>query len=136
MTRHTYHKDNTLPDNPNAIFVFGSNLSGIHGAGAAKAAYDHFGAVMGHGEGLAGNSYALPTKSEQIVTLPREIVAGHIHAFLTLAAATPHRDFFVTRIGCGLAGYRDEEIAPLFRGAPPNCSFAEGWQAYLEGVPA
>lgn len=123
------HEDGALPS-PGEIFVFGSNLAGIHGAGAARAALK-FGAVMGDGVGRRGRSYAIPTKDRDIVTMPIADIAPHVAAFLDHARANPDERFFVTRIGCGLAGYENGDIAPLFRNAPANCSFAREWGFYL-----
>lgn len=103
------------------IFVFGSNLAGRHGAGAAKFARSHHGAVYGQGVGLQGNSYAIPTKDFNIKTLPLQSIKPYVQAFLEFAEQNPGLEFFVTPIGCGLAGYSPEQIAPLFRGAPANC---------------
>ena len=113
------------------VFVFGSNLAGIHGAGAARVAVEKHGAEMGKGVGLQGNSYALPTKDHNIQTLPFRDVAANIHVFLNFAKANRDYDFKVTRIGCGLAGYQDKEIAPLFIRAPDNCHFDLAWRPFL-----
>lgn len=112
------------------IFVFGSNLRGLHGAGAAKFAHKKHGAVMGKGIGRAGNSYAIPTKDFNIKTLPLEDVMDHVQRFI-IHARYSKDTFQVTRIGCGLAGFRDEDIAPLFKGASPNCQFDEAWKPIL-----
>ncbi|WEM34459.1 hypothetical protein [Xanthomonas phage X1] len=129
----TYHKDGTQAA-PDEIFVFGSNLAGRHGAGAAKAALHHYGAKYGEGIGEQGRSYAIPTKDEHIQTLPIELIKPHIDEFIRQAGHLFNtRKYFVTRIGCGLAGYTDEQIAPLFREAPySNMSFPEEWKPYLE----
>lgn len=123
-----YHIDNTLPSD-NEIFVFGSNLSGIHGAGAAAEALN-YGAVWGKGVGLFGRSYAIPTKDERIKTLPLREIKPHIEAFVKFTQEHPELRFFVTRIGCGLAGFQDSQIAPLFKDAA-NCSFALEWKPFL-----
>ncbi|MBQ3957769.1 MAG: hypothetical protein II681_02825 [Bacteroidaceae bacterium] len=91
------------------IFVFGSNIHGSHGGGAARYAMQRFGAVWGQGEGLQGRSYAIPTmEGLQSMT---EAVGRFIH----FATSHPELHFLVTRIGCGIAGYRDRDVAPLFR---------------------
>lgn len=113
------------------IFVFGSNTAGIHGAGAARYAYTHEGAEGGVGVGLTGNSYALPTKDSRLRSLPLYIIKGYVQDLLDFATANPSMTFKVTRIGCGLAGYTDAEIAPMFKGAPLNCTFDTLWQPYL-----
>lgn len=102
------------------IFVFGSNLAGRHGAGAAKYALLHHGAVYGQGEGLQGNSYAIPTKDARIITLPLPAIRAHVAAFLIFARRNPDLTFRLTPIGCGLAGYKPADIAPLFADAPRN----------------
>ncbi len=110
------------------IFVFGSNLSGIHGAGAAACALKEHGAVWGMGQGHHGNSYAIPTKDEEIKTLPLKRIERYVRLFISYAKDNPDLEFQVTRIGCGLAGYVDTQIAPMFRGAPPNCDMPPGWR--------
>lgn len=113
------------------IFVFGSNLAGVHGAGAARFAHRNRGAVWNLGQGMAGQSYAIPTKDHSIHTLPLETIKIYIDTFLFYARTHPHLTFQVTRVGCGLAGLRDEDVAPLFAGAPHNCLFDEAWRPYL-----
>ena len=100
----------TLKDNE--IFVFGSNLAGMHGGGAARVAAQKFGAVMGQGVGLQGQSYAIPTMQGGV-----ETIAPYVDEFIKFADCHPKMTFLVTRIGCGIAGFTDEEIAPLFAGA-------------------
>lgn len=112
------------------VFVFGSNLAGIHGAGAARFALENHGAVWGQGIGLQGNSYGIPTKDENIETLPLEEIDKHVKDFLDFARQNTHMEFNVTRIGCGLAGYKDHQIAPMFNGAPDNCTLPVGWKNY------
>lgn len=117
---------------PEFIFVFGSNRAGIHGSGAAWFARNKFGARMGVGEGLTGYCYALPTKDGNIETLPISEITKHVSTFVDVARILPEYKFVVTRVGCGLAGYEDKDIAPLFRDAPDNCIFDEAWKPYLE----
>ena len=124
-----FHKDGELCPSK-WVFVFGSNLAGVHGAGAALAAVRYYGAIYGQGEGLQGSSYGIATKNEHIRTLPLEIVAQNIHTFNEFAKDNPKMKFFVTRVGCGLAGFTDEQIAPMFEPLP-NCSFAEEWAPFL-----
>lgn len=126
-----FHKDNTLPQN-GEVFVFGSNLAGIHGAGAAKQAYLKFGARMGHGIGLTGSSYAIPTKDQDLNTMKLESIKPYIERFKKFTLEHPNVEFFITRVGCGLAGYKDKEMAPLFRGCGSNCSFPEQWEYFLK----
>lgn len=96
----------------NEIFVFGSNLAGAHGGGAARLAYEQFGAVWGEGVGLQGKSYAIPTMQGGVDT-----IKPYVDAFIRFAKAHNRLTFLVTRIGCGIAGFRDEEIAQLFKEA-------------------
>jgi len=93
----------------NEIFVFGSNLAGHHGGGAARLAYNHFDAVWGQGMGLQGQSYAIPTMQGGV-----ETIKPYVDEFIRFAELHSEYKFLVTRIGCGIAGFRDEEIAPLF----------------------
>lgn len=110
------------------IFVFGSNLAGRHGAGAALFARYNHGAIYGRGVGLQGQSYAIPTKDEKLRTLPLEDIHQHVKDFIAYATEQTWMKFNVTRIGCGLAGYKDHQIAPMFKGAPLNCNLPEGWR--------
>ena len=105
-----------------SIFVFGSNLAGKHGKGAALFARQTCGAIYGTGEGLQGNSYAIPTKDERIKTLPLDAIKIHVERFLSFSSEHHNLTFSVTPIGCGLAGYKPEQIAPFFIGAPENVS--------------
>ncbi len=109
---------------PNEIFVFGSNLKGMHGGGAAYLAYRKFGAVMGQGVGLQGQSYAIPTMQGGV-----ETIKPYVDEFIAFAKQHPELTFFVTRIGCGIAGFTDEEIAPLFEAAHDvvNIVLPSGW---------
>jgi len=127
-----YHEDFTAaPDG--YIFVFGSNLSGFHGAGAAKAALDYYGAKIGPagGEGLHGKSYAIPTKDEWIQTREMPDIIESIIRFVAFTKENPELKFWVTQVGCGLAGLKVEDVAPYFYEAE-NCSFAEEWKDVLE----
>lgn len=103
------------------IFVFGSNLAGRHGKGAALAALKNHGAIYGQGEGLQGNSYAIPTKDAKLRTLPIPEIKAHVRKFQQFALIHSDFVFNVTAIGCGLAGYTPEQIAPLFNRSPANC---------------
>ena len=93
----------------NEIFVFGSNLHGQHGGGAARAAYEQFGAVWGQGLGLQGKTYAIPTMHGGV-----DMIKPYVDEFIAFARLHPELKFLVTRIGCGIAGFTDEEMAPLF----------------------
>lgn len=118
----------SIPGEP--VFVFGSNLAGRHGKGAALWARQHRGAAYGVGYGPQGNSYAIPTKDENLQTLPLSEIEKHVNAFLTFAeAAKPFLRFQLTPIGCGLAGYTREQIEPLFALAPNNVIWPPEWGA-------
>lgn len=99
---------------PNEVFVFGSNLGGFHGGGAALVAMKKFGAVWGQGVGLQGQSYAIPTMQGGV-----ETIQPYVDEFIRFAKEHQELTFYVTRIGCGIAGFRDSEIAPLFAEALP-----------------
>ena len=121
----------TKPETEKPIFVFGSNLSGDHAGGAARFAYLHHGADMGVGEGMTGNSYALPTVGEDFCVMSLDDVREHVAMFLKNARFWSEQEFQVTRIGCGIAGFRDSDIAPMFADAPANCLFDEAWKPFL-----
>lgn len=99
---------------PNEIFVFGSNLEGQHGGGAALLAYRKWGAVWGQGVGLQGQTYGIPTMHGGV-----EVIRPYVDEFIAFAKAHLEYTFLVTEIGCGIAGFKPEEIAPLFRDAIP-----------------
>ena len=115
-----YTPDHITELKPNEVFVFGSNLAGIHGAGAARFAHKVFGAKFGVGIGMTGRCYALPTKDENIWTLPLTEIQGYVMDFLDYAIENPDKIFLVTQIGCGLAGWTPENIAPMFKDHPNN----------------
>lgn len=102
--------------NPNEIFVFGSNTMGSHGKGAAKTAIG-WGAKWGQGEGLMGKTYGIPTKGPGMRTLPIVKIKPYVDRFIEFARKNPNLKFLVTEIGCGLAGYKPKDIAPLFEAA-------------------
>lgn len=97
---------------PDEIFVFGSNLAGMHAGGAARLALQRFGAVWGQGVGLQGQSYAIPTMQGGV-----ETIRPYVDEFIAFARQHPQLKFLVTEIGCGIAGFSPEEIAPLFAAA-------------------
>lgn len=116
------------------IFVFGSNEGGRHGAGAAKRALEEFGAVYGKGIGRTGDAYGIPTKDRLIHKLPLASVAHYTEDFKRYAAnSTADLAYQITNIGCGLARFLPEEIAPLFSGTTDNCWFDTIWQPLLGG---
>lgn len=116
------------------IFVFGSNLAGRHGKGAALHAKENYGAISGKGIGHHGQSYAIPTKDSYLKTMSRELIDGYIREFLCYSMSNPRLEFNVTQIGCGLAGFKAHEIAPLFNIPPSartNIWFDKAWEPYL-----
>jgi len=113
---------------PDEVFVFGSNASGSHGAGAALLAWERFGAVWGEGHGLHGQSYGIDTMSG----LP--VIEREVAEFLEFARAHPELRFLVTAIGCGIAGYQPHQIAPLFAGSPTNVELPDRFTREL-GAP-
>jgi len=108
----------------NEVFVFGSNLGGMHGGGAARLAFERFGAEWGKGVGLYGKTYAIPTMQGGV-----ETIRPYVDDFIAFAKTRPDLTFLVTRIGCGIAGFRDEDIAPLFAAAHDvdNIVLPAGW---------
>lgn len=113
------------------VFVFGSNEAGIHGAGAARVALIQKGAIIGQGIGRMGQSFGIPTKDEDLLSLPTKDIANYVAMFIRYARANPSVEFQVTQIGCGLAGFTPVQIAPLFKNAPENCYFDTAWKFYL-----
>lgn len=121
------------------IFVFGSNLAGRHGAGAAKRALLGYGAIYGQPQGMQGRSYAIPTKDHCLKPLPLKRINYFVNKFLKYAALCYIKNesklFLITKIGCGLAGYNPEQIAPMFRTALelPNCVLPKEFIDILNG---
>lgn len=109
------------------VFVFGSNLAGRHGKGAALHALRNWGAIYGQGVGLQGDSYAIPTKNAFLHTLPLYEIEEFVDEFIRFARTKPDWKFLLTPIGCGLAGYKREQIRPLFKNAPDNVIFLKEW---------
>ncbi len=114
------------------VFVYGSNTAGRHGAGAAKLAHKKFGAKWGEGFGWYGQSFAIPTKGMIIQTLPLDEIAPKVEHFLAIARNCPDTHFLVTAIGCGLAGYKAKDIAPMFKDAPENVSLPQSFWDVLK----
>lgn len=100
----------TLADDE--VFVFGSNLEGLHGGGAALLAYERFGAIWGQGTGLQGKSYGIPTMHGGV-----DVIAPYVDDFIAFAREHRELRFLVTEIGCGIAGFTVGEMAPLFKDA-------------------
>lgn len=126
-----FHPDNIIPTG-DWIFVFGSNEAGRHGKGTAKVARIDFRAEYGVGRGRTGQAYAIPTKDTQLRVLPIRAIEPAVREFISYAKTHPELNFFVTRVGCGFAGCKDEQIGPLFSDVPSNCSMPSDWRRYLE----
>jgi O-acetyl-ADP-ribose deacetylase (regulator of RNase III) len=109
MDNLKYTPENITSLGEDEVFVFGSNLRGMHCGGAARTAVERFGAIMGQGEGMQGQSYAIPTMQGGV-----ETIKPYVDRFIDLATEWDQTTFYVTRIGCGIAGFKDEDIAPLF----------------------
>jgi hypothetical protein len=126
--RYTPERISSLAENE--IFVFGSNLAGYHGGGAARIARENFGAVWGQGVGLQGQSYAIPTMQGGV-----ETIKPYVDEFIDFARTHAQYTFLVTRIACGIAGFRPSEIAPLFAGAMDvnNVILPEDFVEVLQG---
>lgn len=138
---YLFHSD-MAPVARNEVFVFGSNLKGRHGKGAALAAVKDFGAIYGTGKGFAGRSYALPTrdanplgvKEANVQSLTFDQVKESVSDFIEFANMNLAMRFYVTRVGCELAGFSDDEIGQLFVGAPTNCSLPVQWINHFNKV--
>ena len=113
-THFRYTPENIEHLQPNQVFVFGSNKAGFHIGGAAKIALDKFGAEYGNGEGLQGQSYALPTLDENLQKLDKDELVKRFQRFLEIVLVNPKLDFFLTKVGCGIAGYSIEEVKEIF----------------------
>lgn len=127
-----FHEDNEKPA-PSSVFVFGSNLRGNHAGGAALEAERYYGAVRGYSSGHWGHSYAIPTMDFSMKPMTLNAISDHVYEFLYYAKLNPYLEFYVTRIGCGIAGHKNEDIAPMFNGAPMNCNMPALWAPYLKG---
>ena len=130
-----FHRDGALPKD-NFVFVFGSNLAGRHGRGAAKAAREMFGAKYGNGVGIQGASYAIPTKGRKLEVLSIDVIEQYVNEFIQFVGSECTRKYWITRIGCGLAGYNDKDIAPLFRPLihtqETTISLPEPWKPFIQ----
>ncbi|MEQ1884685.1 MAG: hypothetical protein ABL967_06460 [Bryobacteraceae bacterium] len=118
----------------NEVFVFGSNLGGRHAGGAAYLAAERFGAQEGVGEGLTGQSYAFPTLTASFEMVTMEALETSRDRLFATAQAHPEKTFLLTKVGCGIAGFREEQIRPLFRNPPENVVLPEDWSAALKFI--
>jgi hypothetical protein len=119
-----------------SIFVFGSNLAGKHYGGSAQAAVEQYGAIIGQGVGMQGDSYAIPTLDEDFRPLPVADIARHVANFLAFARRHKDMTFNVVAIGCGIAGFKPEQISPLFTGASENVRLPEQFTTITKGESA
>jgi len=129
--KYTYTPDKIDELKTHEVFVFGSNLNGNHAGGAAKLALDKFGAVEGIGEGLRGNSYAFPTLDKDMKQIPLKDWEEHIKKLIKTANDNTRKIFFVTKLGCGIAGFNEEDVAKLFRkrnDISANIILPKGWR--------
>lgn len=115
------------------IFVFGSNLAGKHGKGAALDAVRDHGAVMGKGTGHHGNSYGIATKDKKLHVLSLGKIKAQVDRFIEYAKDNPQWEFQVTQVGCGHAGFPASDMAPMYENAPDNCFFDTAWSKFLPG---
>jgi hypothetical protein len=120
------------PEGRMTIFVFGSNLAGRHGAGSALEALRRHGAEPGVGFGRTGQAYAIPTKGHRLERLSLYVISGYVDAFIRYAVAHPELTFDVVEIGCGLAGYKPTQIAPLFLACPRNVILSSRFRQVLD----
>lgn len=130
---YQYHDESIIKSlAENTIFVFGSNLAGTHQGGAAKIALQHFGAMKGAGRGWSGQSYAIPTMNEHLQQMPLSQIEHYIEDFKIYTKNHPKNTYFITAVGCGVAGYKVEEIAPMFKGISKNVIFPESFRPFVE----
>lgn len=130
---YQYHDETIIKSlADNTVFVFGSNLAGTHAGGAAKTALLHFGAVIGAGRGWSGQSYAIPTMNEHLQQMPLSQIQHYIEDFKIYTKNHPKIKYFITSVGCGVAGYKVEEIAPMFKGISKNVIFPISFRPFVE----
>ena len=138
------HKDGSQPKNPDAIFVFGSNTEGQHWGGAAAAAFHHYGAKWGKSFGASGKSFAIPSvevtldrkgneKSRRTLELAE--LRAYVKRFRRYVTAHPDLEFFLTRVGCSIAGLKDEDVGPMFGPPQPNVNYPKEWVKLVKAVP-
>ena len=130
---YQYHDESIVTELPeDTVFVFGSNLAGTHDSGAARVAAQHFAAVKGVGRGWAGQSFAIPTLNEHLQQMPLSQIEHYVDDFKIYAKKHPKMKYFLTALGCGIAGYKVSEIAPLFKGIHSNVIFPESFRPILK----
>ena len=132
MTYH-YHDETIIKSLPeNMIFVFGSNLAGQHTEGAAKTALENFGAMPNVGRGWSGQCFAIPTMNEHLQQMPLSQIQHYVDDFKIYTKNHPKMTYFITSLGCGTAGYKIEEIAPMFKGISHNVIFPASFRPFVE----
>ena len=112
---------------PNQVFIFGSNAAGKHAGGAAAQAYEDFGAKWGIGEGLEGQSYAFPTLDANFQKVSNTRLHASRLKLYECAERHPDKEFLLTKVGCGIAGFPEEKMRKLFANAPKNITKPRGW---------
>lgn len=132
MTYH-YHDESIVKAlAEDTIFVFGSNMAGTHAGGAARTAMEHFGALKGVGRGWSGQSFAIPTMNEHLQQMPLSQIEHYVEDFKIYTKNHPKQKYFITSIGCGVAGYKVEEIAPMFKGISHNVILPASFRPFVE----
>lgn len=130
---YQYHDESIIKSlTEDTVFVFGSNLAGTHAGGAAKTALLHFGAMKGVGRGWSGQSYAIPTMNEHLQQMPLSQIQHYIEDFKIYTKNHSKIKYFITSVGCGVAGYKVEEIAPMFKGISKNVIFPVSFRPFVE----
>lgn len=132
---YNYHTEAIVTRLPeDQVFVFGSNLAGLHRGGAAKTAKENFGALQGVGRGWSGQSFAIPTLNEHFQPMPLSQIEYYLQDFKLYTRNHPKITYFITAIGCGGAGYHPKDIAPLFKDISDNVILPIRFQQYLESL--
>lgn len=130
---YQYHDESIIKSlAEDTVFVFGSNMAGTHQGGAAKTAHLHFGAMKGVGRGWSGQSFAIPTMNEHLQQMPLSQIQHYIDDFKIYTQNHPKLKYFITSVGCGVAGYKVEEIAPMFKGISHNVIFPQSFRPFVE----
>ena len=130
---YQYHDESIIKNlAEDTVFVFGSNMAGTHQGGAAKIALNHFGATKGVGRGWAGQSFAIPTMNEHLQQMPLSQIQHYVEDFKIYTKNHPKTKYFITAVGCGVAGYKVEEIAPMFKGISHNVIFPVSFRPFVE----
>lgn len=132
MAYQYHNEDTTTQLAANCVFVFGSNMAGQHHDGAARVAAQHFGALQGVARGWMGQSYAIPTLNEHLQSMPLSQIEHYVNDFKIYTHNHPRQHYFITALGCGMAGYKVSEIAPLFKGISENVILPESFKAYVD----